>query len=131
MRRTHEVVESVPHERAMDLEQPRGCAQPHHGRPFSCCSTALEACKPRFDPVRRLAQLIDLREELLDLGLACEIAAFLLQVFGEVLAGGAAEPPHPGKSRLRDERQPASGQVADEAREFLLPIGRASARSSR
>ena len=98
MRGAHEVVEPVTHQRALDLEQPRGDAQPRHATPTSRgLEPPLEAGEARLDAIGGLAQLVDAAQELLDLGLAHEIAALLVQILGDVLAGRA--PPRAQRAR--------------------------------
>ncbi len=62
------------------------------GRAAASSSTlqaSLEVPEPGLDPVGGLPHLVDAAQELVELGPVDEIAAFLLQIFGNVLAGGA------------------------------------------
>src|ERR1700681_2887121 len=50
----------------------------------------LEAPEPGFDPIGGFPQLVDAVQELFQLRLVHEIAAFFLQIFGDIFAGRAA-----------------------------------------
>ena len=77
------LVQPVPDEHALDLQQARQDARPHAAAHllFAC----FEQLQPRFEPVDVVAQRVDAVQEFLGLGAARHVAAFFLQILGDVL----------------------------------------------
>ncbi len=117
--RAHEFVQPVPDQRPLDLQQPGENSRAHQARPLRAL---LEPHQARLDPVDASRTLVDAAQELLHFGFRDQVAAFLLQVFGDVLAGGAPRAPRPGPHALGKQGQMPRRHVAHAARQLLFQV---------
>ena len=122
------LVQPVAHQHALDLQQAgqdaRACSwsdgQVAHLAAFLGCARA--SVDARFEPIDVLAQRVDAGDELLGFRAARHVAAFFLQILGDVLrerVGGAARE---AERRARDIADLVRGDVADDARQLFFQI---------
>src|SRR5580692_7479021 len=83
----------------------------------------LDSSESRLDPVGGFPRDVDAAQEFLQLSSGYQIAAFLLQVFGDVFAGDAPRAPGPGPDAPGNLPQAPRRHVAYEARQLLFQVG--------
>ena len=131
MRRAHEIVQAVPDQRALDLAAAGRATRSTHQRrrPLPGAARGARAA-PRSRSAASRDRSTPRRNSSISVS-ADQIAAFLLQVFGDVLAGGAPRASRPGAHAPGELRQMPRRQVADEARQLFLRDPGAPARTAR
>ena len=123
----HEIIEPVPDQRPLDLQQPGEHPQLHQ-RALARCSSRVRRASIRSSCP---AQPSTPRRELLHFGLVDQIAAFLLQVLGDVLAGSAACAARPSPHALASRDRCRAGMSPIQRDSSSSRSGRAAANKSR
>ena len=92
-----EIVEAVPQQHALDLDQPRQHAQLH----VFCCRQQVET---RFEPIHVLAQRVHALEQLIAFGARHQIALLMREILGRIALPSSRRLAVPSSGHARAKR---------------------------